>query len=1227
VDSGNICGVGVSQADIELALGDYRLDEVIGQGGMGVVYRAEQLRLRRPVALKILAPELAGDASFRERFLRESQIAASLDHPHVVPVFDAGEADGLLYIAMRYVAGSDLRALLRREGALAPERASAMLDQIAGGLDAAHARGLVHLDVKPSNVLIATATAPDAELEAFLTDFGLSRAEADRVAGVAGGSAPYMSPEQVRGDQLDARSDVYSTACVLYECLTGSVPFVRDSPDAVRYAHLQAAPPALGATGQALPIALDGVVRAALAKAPAERPASVGELAEGVREALAGGDSSQRAAAAVRESEPARPDAKQATRRVADAPVVGRLDEQLNLRASLEDAIAGRGCAVLLVGEAGIGKTTLAQQLSVEAERQGVPVAWASGGVFGEAPPPYWHWVQIVRALAVREGAPELFAGLGAAAPWLGAIAPEITASLPAATGSSTRARDSEGRFQVYDALAQLVIAAARPSGLMIVLDDLHLADEATLLALSFTIALIRSSRVLVIAAYREDELTQARSDADDPSLAELARSGRRMALGGLRSEHVSRLISARTGGEVPPELVERVGAVTEGNPLFVSELLTLLEARGMLEDPGAASTTMPLPTRVRDAISERLKRLSEPARAALDVAAVIGTSFRVGTLAQSAETEAGELLDLLDEAERHGIVSASAGSPGTYAFTHGLIQATVYESLPRSRRCALHARVGEVLEYSYDVEAGEGLAEAAYHFLEAAPGGYGERALAYATRAAERALSTFAYDEAVTLYGRALEISDGGSRGRPGLLQALGEAQMRAGDTDAARSTLMRAAEAARAHGDPDGLARAALACNIWGLTSGVDEPLLRLAEEAVESLRRRGGSAGLLASTIGLLATLLYWTDQLERRNRLAAEALELARGENARARTHDSEAVLGYVIARRLLACWGPDSATLDFALSDELLELVRHTGEHELEILVRGWRIAVLLEMGDFSAVDREIAREEQMATELRQPRAMVFLPLHHATRAGTVGRFAEAEQLNQESMETGRRVRGTVGELAAGAQLVALRLQEGRLAELLDAITAITELHPGVVAFQVARALSLIQARRPQEASAELERLTSSGLAGIPRDNTHVLMLALLGEVAAELAADEQARQLFAWLEPYAGRWVVSPGAAALWPVDRSLGRLATVVGAHTAAEGHLRRAREQAARAGAIPSTALVALDEARLLLARGVAADRARAGELAREARELAQRIGMGSVVDAATLLEAELG
>jgi YVTN family beta-propeller protein len=264
----------------------YRVESLIGRGGMGEVYRAMDTRLGRPVALKVLTDGVAGDELHRRRLIEESRRAASLDHPNVVPVYEAGESDGRLFLAMRYVAGTDLKALLRREGALDPARAIAIVEQVAGALDAANRRGLVHRDVKPSNVLLDHA---DGREHAYLADFGLTRSMADRtpVDGQFMGTVDYVAPEQIRGDAIDGRADQYGLACLLFECLTGTVPYRTTSEVGALFAHLEEPVPSAAGRRVGLPAEIDDVFARGLAKEPDARYASCAELVDAARVALA----------------------------------------------------------------------------------------------------------------------------------------------------------------------------------------------------------------------------------------------------------------------------------------------------------------------------------------------------------------------------------------------------------------------------------------------------------------------------------------------------------------------------------------------------------------------------------------------------------------------------------------------------------------------------------------------------------------------------------------------------------------------------------------------------------------------------------------------------------------------------------------------------------------------------------------------------------------------------
>ncbi|MDP9341131.1 MAG: serine/threonine-protein kinase [Actinomycetota bacterium] len=271
----------------------YRIERLIGKGGMSAVYLAEHLALGRKVAFKILAHELSQEQAFRDRFVRESRLAASIDHPNIVPIYDAGEAEGLLFIAMRYVDGTDLRAYLREFGPLSAGKTASIMGQVASALDAAHARGLVHRDVKPGNVLMVSNVGVEASDHVYLADFGLTK-HALSVSGMTAtgqfvGTIDYVAPEQIRGESVDGRTDVYSLGCMLYECLTGNPPFARDMEVSVLYAQLEEVPPRATDRRPELEPGIDDVIGRAMAKRPEDRYARAGELAAAARAELGGG--------------------------------------------------------------------------------------------------------------------------------------------------------------------------------------------------------------------------------------------------------------------------------------------------------------------------------------------------------------------------------------------------------------------------------------------------------------------------------------------------------------------------------------------------------------------------------------------------------------------------------------------------------------------------------------------------------------------------------------------------------------------------------------------------------------------------------------------------------------------------------------------------------------------------------------------------------------------------
>ena len=904
--------------------------------------------------------------------------------------------------------------------------------------------------------------------------------------------------------------------------------------------------------------------------------------------------------------------------------LIGRERELAELEAALERALSGRPVVCMLAGEPGVGKTALAEALADRAQARGALPLWGACWE-GAGAPAYWPWVQVLRALVRRDpGGQALADQLGPEAAVLAPLLPELADSV-GDQPEPPPVDPEQARFRLLDAISQFLCRASSRQPLLVGLDDLHWADHSSLLALEFFARTAHDAPVLVLGTYRE---TGAEGDeAVGALLADLVRDSERVSLRGLASEEIAALIERRAGVRPAEALVERLDGVTEGNPFFVDELVRLLAAEGRLDDPATARGQLPLPDGVRKTIRRRLEPLPPESLDALRVAAVLGRDFHLGTLTEAAGRERGEVLEVLDRARELGVVTEAAGEVGRYQFSHGLVRETLYEELSTTRRAQLHAAVGEALERRYGAESEQHLAELAHHFLEAArldPA----RGVDYALRAGDRTSSLSSWPEAAELYERALaalELVEPDDALRWRALQALGQAQVRAGDVEDARSTLMRAANVARRLGDPLRLGRTAVACEIWSLSAGdVDEQLVALLEEAIASLEAAGAAedpaavdAGVLARLRGLLATALYWSPAVERRRRLADEAVALARARlAATGEERGGQETLAYVLNAALLATWDPDSAERDRAVADELLGLCGQTRNLELELQARIWRINSLLEVDDLPGADADLQRVARAAAELRQPRALVYLPLEQARRALMEGRYQDAERLMGEGAQAAERVPGSNAVLIVGAQAFVMRWGQGRLVELEPILRQTAANLPAMPAWRCALAVLLCEAGRPDEARAELDRLATDDFAGIPRDSVWLVSLALLAEACAYLEDADRARTVSRLLEPYAHRNVVSPSAAYVGPVTRYLGICAATAGEWETAFAHFAAARASAARQHARPTLALVALDEARARTARGAPEDAEQVAQLAAEGREIAEELGMEAIV-----------
>jgi serine/threonine protein kinase len=352
----------VADALIEKEFAGYRIEGRVGRGGMGVVYRATDLALDRLVALKVLSEDLASDAGFRRRFVTESKLAASLDHPNIIPIHAAGEHDGTLYIAMRFVPGDDLRARLAAQGCFPPERAARIIAQVASALDAAHAHHLVHRDVKPANVLL---TSDD---HVYLTDFGLSkRLVADTQAtrsGMVLGTLDYIAPEQIRGETIGPFTDVYSLGCMLIHLLTGAVPFTVPTEEGKLWAHFSEPPPKPSARVPAIGTGFDAVAARAMSKRPEDRYSTAGEVGTAALAAVAAPPSRHPARRALPAQRP----------RVQGSRLVPALTDPFNVVL----------LAVLLIAGAALGTVMLMVPLALLVYAAGVAWSYRSAGEKGD---------------------------------------------------------------------------------------------------------------------------------------------------------------------------------------------------------------------------------------------------------------------------------------------------------------------------------------------------------------------------------------------------------------------------------------------------------------------------------------------------------------------------------------------------------------------------------------------------------------------------------------------------------------------------------------------------------------------------------------------------------------------------------------------------------------------------------------------------------------------------
>ncbi|MBW3657542.1 MAG: AAA family ATPase [Actinobacteria bacterium] len=880
-----------------------------------------------------------------------------------------------------------------------------------------------------------------------------------------------------------------------------------------------------------------------------------------------------------------------------DEPL-GRDAELREIAELIARARSGNGRLVLVSGDAGVGKTSLADAVMRRAQEQGLRVAWGRCWEGGDAPA-YWPWSQILRDLVklhIRDGA---IGPVDAVVTLLQRISPRAAgAEPPISSGAS---------FRLHDDIVQLLLetAGSRPS--LFVLDDVHAASESDLSLLRLLSAELSNAPLLVLATHRPLPL-QARPGSSR-LLTDLLRGAVHIPLDGLDSSAVADLAARVVGVRPPAAVTDALVEATGGNPFFVVEIARSLGRDGWsaMELPDARA---PLPAGVRGAVRLRLEPLPDDALHLLRLAAVIGREFDLATLQAAAGVDIEGLLPALSVAVEAGVVARAPVASGRYAFAHVLYREVLYDDLPLADRTRIHATLARVMSDRHAGDEGFATTEVARHFLEGAPLVDGLVAAHWTARAAARAAAARAYPEASRWYERTLELLTGVDAPGEDILGCalqLGDAQLHAGRTLEARSTFERAADVADQLGSAQGFAMAALgrACGLggYGYVADADPVVIDLLERAL--LRVGEEDSPTRARLLGRLAVELYYSDQVSRRRALADEAVAVA----SRLEDPATGLIASY---SRLVAGHGPDDVGARLEGSRAIIAGAHAVHDDELELRGRHLRLVTLLELGDVGEAEAEIRRFAQAVRRSPRPLSHWQLAVLDAARAFTAGRFDDAEEHAHTALALGDAVLGTAARVVFGVQVCMLRWAQGRIDEILPAIRLYLEEFPGSA---WAGALSFMEAQRGHvdHARTHVERLIGHDGARVARDGNWLVTLCMLTMACWELGDEQGAALLRRELSPYADQIAIAnAGAASFGSVSVFLGLAASATGDLDAAERYLGAGLARNRAVGDRPLTAWALHHYVRVLRRRGLPTDLVRAAEMEHELRASAAALGM---------------